>query len=391
MFKENKNLLVVAIVALVNALGYGIIIPILYSYSQKFGLSDFQNGLLFATFSICQFVSTPIIGMLSDKYGRKPLLVFSVAGTALSFLMMASAPSALFLFIARALDGITAGNIPVISAIISDTTDEKNRAKGFGIIGATFGLGFVFGPSISALTVGISESLPFIIAAAISVIAVILTIVILPETNKHIGKTSHHKLFDIKKMIKALGDQNIGNLLLITLIYSMAFSMFIYAYQPFSVKVLNLNTNNISLLFTLFGVVGLLAQSLLVQPILTKLPLKSAYPYSIIVVAFSFALMFLSSNIYIFIISSILLGLSNAIVNPLTQTILSEETDSKSQGAIMGLQAAYMSIGQIIGPIAGGVLATLAIRFPFLGGSLTTLTCVYLSTKVFNKEKPVSL
>src|SRR6185503_14838447 len=109
MFKNNRNLLVIAVIAVVNALGYGIIIPILYSYSQKFGLTDFQNGLLFSIFAICQFLSTPLIGRLSDKYGRKPLLVLSLTGTALSFLLMAYAPSALFLFIARALDGITAG------------------------------------------------------------------------------------------------------------------------------------------------------------------------------------------------------------------------------------------------------------------------------------------
>ena len=118
---ENRNLAIIAVIAVVNALGYGIIIPILYSYSRKFGLSDFQNGLLFALFSLCSFLSTPLIGRLSDKYGRKPLLVISITGTAISFIIAAFAPSAIFLFLARALDGITAGNIPVASAVISDT------------------------------------------------------------------------------------------------------------------------------------------------------------------------------------------------------------------------------------------------------------------------------
>src|SRR5438270_122372 len=102
MFKNNRNLLIIALIALVNMLGYGIVIPILYAYSKKFGLSDFQNGLLFATFSICQFIATPIIGRLSDKYGRKPLLLISIIGTAASFFTMAFAPNALFLFVARA-------------------------------------------------------------------------------------------------------------------------------------------------------------------------------------------------------------------------------------------------------------------------------------------------
>src|SRR6266852_5010677 len=121
MFKNNRNLFIIALIAVVNALGYGIIIPILYSYSKRFGLSDFQNGLLFALFSLCQFISTPFIGRMSDKYGRKPLLVVSILGTAISFLMMAFAPNVIFVFLARALDGLTAGNIPVASAVISDT------------------------------------------------------------------------------------------------------------------------------------------------------------------------------------------------------------------------------------------------------------------------------
>ena len=157
MLKQNRNVLIVGLIAVVNMLGYGIIIPILYAYSKKYGLSDFQNGLLFASFSICQFISTPIIGRLSDKYGRRPMLLFSITGTAFSFFMMAFAPSAIFLFAARMLDGITAGNIPVAFAVISDSTKPEGRAKAFGMIGAAFSFGFIFGPAISAFTVGFGK------------------------------------------------------------------------------------------------------------------------------------------------------------------------------------------------------------------------------------------
>src|SRR3989339_1040643 len=149
----NRNIWIISLIALVNMLGYGIIIPILYAYSKKFGLSDFENGLLFALYSICQFISTPFIGRLSDRYGRKPLLIISVAGTAVSFFVMAFAPNALFLFLARSLDGITAGNIPVAFAVISDSTKPAERAKAFGRVWAAFNFGFVFGPAVAALTV----------------------------------------------------------------------------------------------------------------------------------------------------------------------------------------------------------------------------------------------
>lgn len=380
---KNRNLFIIALIAVVNALGYGIIIPILYSYSLKYGLSDFENGLLFAVFSICQFASTPIIGRLSDKYGRKPLLVASISGTALSFFMMAWAPNVFFLFLARALDGITAGNIPVASAVISDTTEPKERAKGFGIIGASFGFGFIFGPAISALTVGYSAALPFIIAGVISTLAVIITAIFLPETNKHIGQVQKSKLFDFAKMWHILFDPNVGITLLINLFFFLAFACAIfYGFQPFVIKVLHLNESQNALLFTLFGVVGLISQLFVVQRISKFFGLKKAFSISIFFSAVSFIVMFVSRSLPLFIVGSIILALFNGIVQTLTPTILSRETDEKSQGTILGLNASYMSIGQIFGPLLGGTLATIAVPLPLLAGSLILLICFVLSFHV---------
>lgn len=383
IFKENKNLFIIALIAVVNALGYGIIIPILYSYSLRYGLSDFQNGLLFAVFSICQFIATPFIGRLSDKYGRRPLLIFSIIGTAISFFMAAFAPSAIFLFIARALDGITAGNIPVASAVISDTTTEKDRAKGFGIIGASFGFGFVFGPAISAFTVGFSPALPFIIAGIISTIAAILTFIYLPETNKHIGEVKHGKLFDMRKLWHALFDPNVGVTLLISLLYFLAFACAImYGFQPFVKKVLHLSDTGNALLFTMFGTIGLLSQVIFVQRLSRYFGVKRAFSFGILATAVSFLFMFFSRSLPIFIVGSIILALFNGVVQTLTPTILSLETDLKSQGSIQGLNASYMSIGQIFGPILGGVLATISIPYPFLAGCIIILICFVLSFHV---------
>jgi len=383
VFKDNKNLIIIALIAVVNALGYGIVIPILYSYSKHFGLSDFQNGLLFSVFSLCAFFSTPVIGRLSDKYGRRPLLIISIVGTVISFFMQAFAPNAFFLFLARALDGLTAGNISVASAVISDTTSLENRAKGFGIIGAAFGFGFVFGPAISALTVGISLSLPFIIAGVITLIAAIITIIYLPETNKHIGQVTHSKLFDFGKLWHMLFDAKVGITLFITLIYFLAFSCsIIYGFQPFTKRILGLSNVEISMLFVLFGLVGLITQLFFVQRVTKYLGLKRAFTTSIFIVAFAFLIMFFSRAVPIFIIASIILGMSNSLVQPLSQTILSKETDEKSQGMIMGLNASYMSIGQIFGPLIGGIVASIYIPSVFLVGIFFALICFYLSFKV---------
>lgn len=387
MFKNNKNLAIIALVAIVNALGYGIIIPILYSYSKRFGLTDFQNGILFALFSLCQFFATPLIGRLSDKYGRKPLLIISIAGTAISFLITAFAPSAIFLFLARALDGITAGNVPVAAAVITDTTEPKDRAKGFGIIGAAFGFGFIFGPAISAATVGINPSLPFLIAAAISIIAVIITALFLPETNKNMGKLSHTKLFDFKKLASALTNKTVGSTLLLTLFYFMAFSMFIFGFQSSTVSVFHLTATQISIIFSLIGIVGLISQLFLLQRVIKHFKVKRALLFSLGWVSILFMVMFIVKSPILFVAACIAMSLINNFVQPITQTILSEETDETEQGEMQGLNTSYMSIGQILGPISAGALATISMSAPFLGASVLTVVCIYLALKIFSHKE----
>lgn len=383
MLKQNRSLLIIALIALVNMLGYGIVIPILYGYSRRFGLSDFQNGLLFAMFSVCQFISTPIIGRLSDKYGRRPLLLISIIGTAASFFITAFAPSAAFLFLARALDGLTAGNIPVAFAVISDSTKPEDRAKAFGLIGSAFSFGFIFGPAIAAFTVGFGQGVPFIIAGVITVIAVILTAMYLPETNTHMGEVKKGKLFDFPRLAKTLVDPNVGATFVISLIFFMAFACaLIYGFQPFTLKILKLTQTQNAILFTIFGIVGLISQNLIVHRFAKKFGMKRAFSTGILLTSLAMLIMFFSRSLPIFITASIILGIFNSIVQTLLPTILSQEADERSQGSVMGLNASYQSIGMIIGPLLGGVVATISIPSAFLTGSILVFLCFFLSFQV---------
>lgn len=383
LLKSNKNLAIIALIALVNMLGYGIVIPLLYAYSRKYGLSDFQNGLLFAIFSICQFIATPIIGRLSDKYGRRPLLLISIIGTAASFFITAFAPNVAFLFIARALDGITAGNIPVAFAVISDSTKPQERAKAFGLIGSAFSFGFIFGPAIAAFTVGFGTAVPFVIAGVITVIAAVLTALYLPETNAHMGEVQKGKLFDFPRMGRTLFDPAVGSTFVITLVFFLAFACaIIYGFQPFTLKILHLNESQNAILFTIFGIVGFISQNLFVGRFSQKLGMRKAFSIGILVTSFALLMMFLSRSLLLFVAASILLGIFNSIVQTLIPTILSQEADARSQGSIMGLNASYQSLGMIVGPILGGVIATVAIPLPFLAGSVFVLICFFLSFQV---------
>src|SRR5476651_1764045 len=168
--KKDRKLWLLVFICIINSLGFGIIVPLLYPYGKEFGLTQQTLGLLTATFSIAQFFATPVLGALSDKYGRKPLLAISLLGTCISFIMFAEARSIIMLFAARILDGITGGNVSVAQAMISDTSTPQNRAKKFGILGSAFGFGFVIGPAVGGLLNKFGPTVPFFFAAGISLI-----------------------------------------------------------------------------------------------------------------------------------------------------------------------------------------------------------------------------
>src|SRR5215510_1022461 len=175
-----RPLLIIFLTIFVNLIGFGIIIPLLPFYAEKFGASPIVIGLLFAIFSLCQLVASPALGDLSDRYGRRPVLVFSLAGTVVSFVMLALAHSIVMLFLARIVDGLSGGNISTARAYVADVTETKDRAKAYGLIGAAFGLGFIMGPALSGLLARISYTAPIWAAASVTLVATIMAWAWLP-------------------------------------------------------------------------------------------------------------------------------------------------------------------------------------------------------------------
>src|SRR3981081_4812877 len=177
-----RPLLIIFLTIFVNLVGFGIIIPLLPFYAETFGASPLVIGLLFAVFSLCQLAAAPALGDLSDRYGRRPVLVFSLAGTVVSFVMLALAHSVAMLFAARVVDGLSGGNISTARAYVADVTEPKDRARAYGLIGAAFGLGFILGPALSGLLAGISYTAPIWAAAALTLVATVMAWLWLPET-----------------------------------------------------------------------------------------------------------------------------------------------------------------------------------------------------------------
>ena len=378
-FLHNKRLVVVSAVTLIGALGYGIIIPVLFAYAYQFGLSYFALGILFSTYSMGQFISTPFIGMLSDKYGRRPLLIVSQLGTTISFFMLAFAPGVIFLFLARALDGITAGNIPITQAIVSDTFAERDRTKGFGLIGACYGIGLIAGPAIAAVTAGISIQLPFIIACVLSIITTVLTMILLDETNQHIGVTVQKKLFAWRQLAGAVLDRGTGTILLVSFLWSFATGIFIYNYQPYALKILHLTPSQISLSFLLFGVIAAVTQLFIISRISSRFGHVPTLRFFLAVLSGSFILFLLSHGVTTVIGAIIFLAISSTAVQTLIQTLLSLWSPPERQGEILGIGTSYNSIGQIVGPITAGSIAAFGITYAFLISAVAILFGFILS------------
>src|SRR5256884_2644434 len=177
-----RPLLIIFLTIFVNLVGFGIIIPLLPFYAATFGASPFVVGLLFASFSLCQLIASPALGDLSDRYGRRPVLVFSLAGTVVSFVMMALAHSVTMLFLSRIVDGLSGGNISTARAYVADITEPKDRARAYGLIGAAFGLGFIIGPALSGVLAQVSITAPIWAAAGITLVATLMAWFWLPET-----------------------------------------------------------------------------------------------------------------------------------------------------------------------------------------------------------------
>ena len=365
---KRSPLLVIFVTVFIDLVGFGIVIPVLPYYAEgtKFGATPREVGLLFASYSLMQLIFSPVLGRLSDKYGRRPILIISLLGTCLGFLILGLATTLVMLFIGRIIDGISGGNISTAQAYIADVTTKENRAKGMGLIGAAFGLGFVFGPAIGGILSRWGTNVPFLFAGSLAFANVILLYFTLPETvtRDHPARVSAASGRGWKQVIEALRQPQLGFVLIIYFLSIVAFSIMTTVFALFMMFRLGYDPWHSGWIFAFVGIISAVVQGGLIG----KLVKRFGEPNLVIVGGLLFTVSLFASP---FVNPSIgLLGLlsvgalssiGNALAGPSLTSLASKSASAAQQGSVLGVMQSVASLARAVGPTIAAVIIYSAV------------------------------
>lgn len=379
MSEANRPLLIIFLTILVNLIGFGIIIPLLPFYAETFGASPLTIGLLFATFSIAQLVASPVLGAWSDKWGRRPVLIFSLIGTVISFVMLAMAQSLLMLFAARMVDGLSGGNITTARAYIGDISTDENRAKMFGVLGAAFGLGFIIGPALGGLFAQISYTAPIWAAAAITVVAAVLAWLWLPETVHRVDAVSGSPW---KALRDLSGRPGLRLLFTIDFLYWGSFAVYQTTFALFGARRFGFDATHTGYLLASFASLGVIVQLGMVGPIVKRLGEKRALEIGLIFAAVGWGGSALTYSLPIFIAMLVPGAIGVGLCNPTLNSLVSGAGGKHEQGRVQGAAGGLESLGRTIGPVWGnGALQWLGEGAAYGSAALVLLGTAALTTR----------
>lgn len=363
---KKSVLLPVFLVVFVDLLSFSLILPLMPYIAANYGLNPFFVGLLLATYPIGQVFGTPVLGRLSDRFGRKPILLLSVGGTFIALITLGltlwlNPTGAIFIiFATRLLDGLTGGNITVAQSYISDVTTPENRAKGLGMIGAAFGLGFIFGPAIGGFMSQWGYQLPALFAASLSFSNLVLISIILPESlsieTREKLRQSEKTKFSLKILNEALNKPIVGPLLHSRVFYSMAHGIFQTIFALYAQKRLNLDAAQTGLVLGYVGILVVIVQVAAIGRLTKKYTETQLMRVSTLVLAISYILWALVPNLILLMIVLIPISAASGILNTVLRSALTKAVSPEEIGGILGLSSSLESMTSIITPILGGFL-----------------------------------
>lgn len=383
-----KELWLIFLIVFIGLLGFGIVIPTLPFIAERFGASNTTIGFLLASYSVFQFIASPVLGRLSDKYGRKPILAISLFGTAIGYLMIAFAPNLFIVFLSRVIDGITGGNISVAQAYIADITKGKERTKAMGLIGAAFGLGFIFGPLIGGLlSAYYGFAVPYIFAAILAFLNAILIMVILPESEKKSVQKKVHSLFSLKVWKEIFNPVIVLYLALLMFIATWSFSMTQGIFPLYTQNIFSWGEKENGWFFAFIGLATVITQGGIIRILVDKVKEEKLIQAGFFFVATSSLIIFFSHSVSMLFISAAFLALGLGFINTSARAKISLHSSDEEQGIVLGVVEGLSSLARAIGPITGGILIDrMSMTAPFLISSIFLIFGLLLSLWVFNKK-----
>jgi len=385
-----RPLLIIFLTIFVNLVGFGIIIPLLPFYAETFGASPLVIGLLFAVFSLCQLAAAPALGDISDRYGRRPVLVFSLAGTVVSFVMLAVAHSVAMLFAARIVDGLSGGNISTARAYVADVTEPKDRARAYGLIGAAFGLGFILGPALSGVLAKVSYTAPIWAAAALTLVATVMAWFWLPETvhRAHAGTGDWNPFRFLPELLTR---PIVSRVLAIDFMYWVSFAVFQTTFALFAAKRFGFDVSRTGYFFAGFGVLGAIIQGGFIRHIVKRLGDRPTFQLGLVCGAIGLVASALSHSVFAFTLSLVPLAFGIGFGHPTVASLVSLVARGEEQGRVQGAASAVESLGRTIGPVWGNAsLERFGDATPYVSAAALLMITLLLSigVQVDSREAP---
>jgi len=355
-------LLPIFLIVLVDVLGLTIILPLLPFYAEHFGASATEVGMLISTYALCQLIAGPVLGRMSDYMGRKPLLIVSQLGTLVGFLILAFANSLWMVFVARVIDGLTAGNLSLAQAQISDVTEPENRARSFGIIGIAFGIGFLIGPAISGFLAQYSAQYPIFAAAFLSASSVVCTATLLQKATPHADEGDSGPggkrlgIFEWGAYAQYFARPELGRLLLQFFFFAFSFAMLTSGFALFGERRYHYGVKEVGYVFAWVGLLGIILQGSLMRPLVKMFGERKLVWTGFAGNMVGYGLLAWSRTLPQLLTATTVSSYGNGVLRPSVTALITHQAGRREQGVVLGLTQSLTSISQIIAPLIAGAM-----------------------------------
>lgn len=366
-------LFLMALTIFIDFAGFGLVIPLLPFWAEHLGANAVGVGLVLTVYALAQLIFTPVLGSLSDRYGRRPVIIASLLIEAVGFALTALSGSLLMLLIARFIGGLGASNIGSAQAVVSDTTTPEKRARGMGMIGAAIGLGFVVGPAIGGLLAPLGLTVPFWVALGVALVNMLLVAMFLPETRRRQERAGESRKRGNVMLVgwrRVLHSPAVARLVVINLLFTVAFSAMETVFPLFTQHIFGWGAAQNGYVFTYVGFIIVIMQGGLVGPLVKRFGEKGVLIAGLALLAVGLALLPWSTQLGVLLAALGILSAGDGAATPTISTLLSFASAEETQGETLGVAQGVGGLGRIIGPLfAGSVFAFGGPGVPFLIGA----------------------